>query len=391
MSALSDDTQRTFQALAHEFSVGWLAPVMAGPFAGAPAKATRPLPPHALDLFALSRPTDASADQACYEAFHRLAAEVAPVGTLPYPDRGTWALAMAAHNLTTLTDPLQDAAFRRSSRPVVADWAARLIDAAGDPSTRGEALMRYALVRRVLELQREDRVIKNWAYTYRFWGRRAPANVTAWPTLRFVREQVSPQPLDDYWFGDRPETLSLGLDRLMGELLARSPLTSLLRLRDTPGFRFDGGMLAVLSDPELRHGVSHQLVRGGLGTTSSRVGEALRELSALGAGSHLLGSATAFVLETVMMAALDRGAAESPPRLDDQNARLFWAVLPEALGAHDALDPLEVVPPSDRRRLGEWAIAIASELDDDTRNLARALFQRVAFPGPAGPDARSLS
>ena len=91
------------------------------------------------------------------------------------------------------------------------------------------------------------------------------------------------------------------------------------------------------------------------------------------------------------MAALDRGAAESPPRLDDQNARLFWAVLPEALGAHDALDPLEVVPPSDRRRLGEWAIAIASELDDDTRNLARALFQRVAFPGPAGPDVRSLS
>ena len=61
------------------------------------------------------------------------------------------------------------------------------------------------------------------------------------------------------------------------------------------------------------------------------------------------------------------------------------AVLPEALGGHDALDPLEVVPPSDRRRLGEWAMAISALLDDDTRHLATSLFRRVALPSVRSP------
>ena len=85
------------------------------------------------------------------------------------------------------------------------------------------------------------------------------------------------------------------------------------------------------------------------------------------------------------MAALDRQTGEAAPPCADVDARLFWAVLPEALGGEDALDPLEVVPPSDRRRLGEWAVAISAQLDDDTRHLAATLFRRVAFPSVRSP------
>jgi hypothetical protein len=90
-------------------------------------------------------------------------------------------------------------------------------------------------------------------------------------------------------------------------------------------------------------------------------------------------------METAMMAALDRQASEAAPNCADIDARLFWSVLPEALGGHDALDPLEVVPPSDRRRLGEWAMAISDLLDDDTRHLATTLFRRVALPPVRSP------
>ncbi|MCA9535186.1 MAG: hypothetical protein KC593_15950 [Myxococcales bacterium] len=380
-AALDDKTLRTFGELFHGFSVGWLAPIMSG----TPAQATRALPPHALDTFAHSRPTDAEADRALYEAFHRLAAQVAPVGTLPYPDRGTWALAMAAHNLATLTDPLLDAVFRRSSRATVRAWADQLVEAAGDPQTRGEALMRYALVERVQALQREDRVIKNWAYTYRFWGRPAPANVVALPKVRFVREAVTQTPLASFWSSDALDDHMFALHGSMQALVARSPLTTLLHLADTPDFHFTPATLAVLSDPALRHGVAHHLVKRGLGTAASRIGAALRELTALGASPTSLGAATAFVMETAMMASLDRQAGEAVPNCSDVDARLFWAVLPEALGGHDALDPLEVVPPSDRRRLGEWAMAISALLDDDTRHLATSLFRRVALPSVRSP------
>lgn len=382
-SALDDKTLRTFGELFHDFSVGWFSPVMSG----GPAKATRALPPHALDTFAQSRPTDAEADRALYEAFHRHAAQLAPVCTLPYPDRGTWALAMAAHNLATLTDPLLDAVFRRSSRLTVRTWADELIQAAGDPETRGQALMRFALVERVQALHREDRVIKNWAYTYRFWGRPAPANVVALPKLRFVREAVTQTPLAGFFaepeIGD--DDARFPLHDSMQALRARSPLTVLVQLADTPGFVFTPATLAVLADPVLRHGVAHHLVRRGLGTAAARIGAALRELVALGAPSEALGAATAFVMETAMMAALDRQAGDAAPRCADVDARLFWAVLPEALGGEDALDPLEVVPPSDRRRLGEWAVAISAQLDDDTRHLAATLFRRVAFPSVRSP------
>ncbi|MBK6576292.1 MAG: hypothetical protein IPG17_08860 [Sandaracinaceae bacterium] len=373
---LDDKTLRVFGELFHGFSVGWLSPLMSGGV----AKATRALPPHALDTFAHSRPTDMDADQRLYEAFHRIAAQVAPVGTLPYPDRGTWALAMAAHNLATLTDPLLDAAFRRSSRAVVRGWADQLIEAAGEPMTRGEALLRHALLLRVTALQREDRVIKNWAYTYRYWGRQAPANVVALPRVRFVRETVSQTPLSSFWSAPDLDEDMAGLHQSMQRLAARSPLTALLGLGDTPDFRFTSTMLAVLSDPALRHGVAHHLVRTGLGTAAARIGAALRELTAMGAPPALLGTATAFVMETAMMAALDRQASEVAPNCSDMDARLFWAVLPEALGGHDALDPLEVVPPSDRRRLGEWAVTVAAQLDPDTAHLAHTLFQRVALP-----------
>jgi hypothetical protein len=379
--ALDSKTLQTFGELFHGFSVGWLAPVMSG----TPAQATRALPPHALDTFALSRPTDAEADRALYEAFHRLAAHVAPVGTLPYPDRGTWALGMAAHNLATLTDPLLDAMFRRSSRAVVRDWADQLIAAAGDPQTRGEALMRFALVKRVQALQREDRVIKNWAYTYRYWGRAAPANVVALPRVRFVRETVSQTPLAPFWGTPDADSELFALHGSMQALVARSPLTTLTELADTPGFAFTPATLSVLSDPALRHGVAHHLVQRGLGTAAARIGAALRELTALGASASTLGTATAFVMETAMMAALDRQASEAAPNCADIDARLFWSVLPEALGGHDALDPLEVVPPSDRRRLGEWAMAISDLLDDDTRHLATTLFRRVALPPVRSP------
>ena len=322
----------------------------------------------------------ADALQVSERTVYRDVADLSRSGVPISGEAGVGYLMRPGYRLPPLMFDAEELAALALGSRMVRGWADQLIEAAGEPMTRGEALLRHALLVRVTALQREDRVIKNWAYTYRFWGRQAPANVVALPRVRFVRETVTQTPLSSFWTSPELDDDMTGLHESMQALAARSPLTALLGLGDTPNFRFTGPMLAVLSDPTLRHGVAHHLVRTGVGTAAARIGAALRELTAVGAPPALLGTATAFIMETAMMAALDRQASEAAPNCQDVDARLFWAVLPEALGGHDALDPLEVVPPSDRQRLGEWAVAVASQLDPDTAHLAHTLFQRVALP-----------
>ena len=47
----------------------------------------------------LARPADLEVDQQTYDALHRDASAVAPVQVVPWPDRGTHAVGMAAHNM----------------------------------------------------------------------------------------------------------------------------------------------------------------------------------------------------------------------------------------------------------------------------------------------------
>merc|ERR1711969_317577 len=101
----------------------------------------------------------------------------------------------------------------------------------GAPRTRGQALVRHAIVARTLDLGREDTVVRNWAYTYRFYGRPPPANVVAMPKLRFVRQEKTRRSLVEL---AREGTPDLELETPLLALLSRSPITQLLHHDLTP-------------------------------------------------------------------------------------------------------------------------------------------------------------
>ena len=393
---LDPKTAARFQRLGHAFSVGWLAPLMSGGL----AQVTQTLPPHALDTIAASRPTDHDADVAAHEAFHRLAAEVAPVGTLPYPDRGTWAMAMAGHNLLALTDPLVSRALFPSQARRIVRWSWALLAQAGDPRTRGEALMRHAFLTRYRDLHREDHVVKNWAYTYRFFGRRVPANVTAMPKLRFVKKMQQHAALDTLWadaLGART-TRALGdsLSSVRSALDQRSPLTRLLDLNDLArgdSFAFDASALSVVADDALRHGVAQALATEGVSGSqlaTARLGRSMRRLLAasdsgtLKAGdeaSRALGAVVLFALELAFLLILDRGApADGPAALGDADISLFWAVLSVALSRPDDLDAYQDLSRSSRTRVERWVREIDARVGPDASSTAHRLLSRASLP-----------
>jgi hypothetical protein len=179
------DEATKVHALYEQFVTGFLHPL----FVGGTAQLTRPLSASVAEHFSLAQPVDPNVEQDIRIWMHRLASEVAAVDDVPFPDAGAVQVAMALHNLTILTDPMLDRTFSRGARRPILEWTAAIIEQIPAPQTRGEALARHAVLQRALEAEREDTVVKNWAYTYRFFGRPPPANVTAMPRLRFVREE----------------------------------------------------------------------------------------------------------------------------------------------------------------------------------------------------------
>ncbi|MBN8609756.1 MAG: hypothetical protein J0L92_04200 [Deltaproteobacteria bacterium] len=303
--------------------VDFLVPLLEG----REVKLAQPIAPGCASFFAQTRSSSSDADARIFEALHRGASELTTIETLRWPSMGLLAMSAAMYDALYLTDPSLDRVFARSARATIRDWARGWISLVGVPQTRGEALARHVLVERFEHIRRKDVVVKNWAYTYRFFGRRPPANVVALPTIRFVRQEETTRPLENILQREGDVgMLGLDLPGLLHDLKLRSPVTQLLRAPSNQGFRFSTSTLAALSDRAIRGAVAGHLLRDEW-QAAAVLGVAIVEPS-LVEQPMLLSIALQLVLEMHLVCALD-GRAQTPTvrELVDPGAIRYAALL----------------------------------------------------------------
>lgn len=368
------DEAREIQERFEAFAAGFLRPLLEG----GPAVVGKPLSPGMLDSFALSRPADTEVDRAIYDALHSAASDITLVRAIPWPSRGLAAVAMASHDLIAVTDPTLDRWLARKSRAEMIAWVDWLLEQAGEPRTRGDALARHAVVSRVIDMRRKDVTVKTWAYTHRFFGRPVPKRVVAMPKVRFVKQQRAETPLLELWNELDSE---LGTAARVRTLLARSPVTELLRTDLAPTPSFGVATLAVLSDDLLRNGLARELVRQG-DAPAAPIGRALRQLAEQRPPPRLLYYALALCWEMHVIALLDARTGDELPygHPDDPDARLFAGVLPAMLGAPDDLGALLDLDPDDMASLRRRAPKLDQAAGEDASRLAVALIDYAEPP-----------
>lgn len=310
----------------------------------------RPIAPGCFDFFRQTRVSSPATDEKIFDALHRAAADIAPLEVVPWPSPGLVAIAAAAHDLLALTDPSLDRLFVRGARTTVLEWIDRWIALVPAPATRGEALARHGLISALHRVARKDVVVKNWAYTYRFFGRAVPWNVVAMPRLRFVRQEEAVVKLTGLITQlDARDNLGLG-DRLR-QLLARSPVTELLEVRDLPDFRFGLASLAVLSDKAIAGGIAKRLVREDEWKVASILGRAVA-VPELRAELALLPVAMKFLVEMMMTSTLDTGdPRRDVPDVLDEGAARYAAILVALLSHEGAIEELRNLDDGDRAAL----------------------------------------
>ncbi len=334
--------QATYDALVERFVLPLLE--------GQAGELGRPIAPGCFDFFRQTRATSALVDEKIFDALHRAAADIAPLTTVPWPSPGLVAIAAAAHDLLALTDPSLDRLFVRGARTTVLDWIDRWTELIPAPATRGEALARHGLIAPLYRVSRRDVIVKNWAYTYRFFGRAVPWNVVAMPRIRFVRQEEAVVRLTGL-IAQLDARDNLGLGVRLRRLLARSPVTELLEVRELPDFRFGLASLAVISDPAISGGIAKRLVGEDEWQSARVLGRAVASPE-LHAEPALLSVAVRFLVEMLMTSTLDArdDARDVPDVLDDGTAR--YASLLVALLSHDgALDQIRVLDDGDRATL----------------------------------------
>lgn len=370
---------RALQEAYDALVVGFVLPLLEG----REAHVGRPIAPSCASYFAQTRSGSSDADARIFDALHRGASEIATLETLRWPSAGLLALSAAMYDLLATTDPALDRAFARGARPTMRDWARGWLALVGLPETRGEALARHVLVERFTSLRRRDVVVRNWAYTYRFFGRPVPANVVAFPKLRFVRQEETISALDDVLAHERdPGLVALGLPSLAREITARSPVTVLLRMAQGSGFRFSASTLAVLSDRAIRGAVAGHLLKDEW-RVATQLGDALFD-PALASAPGLLAIALQLVLEMHLVCALDgHGHAPTARELVDPGSARYAACLVASLDDDRALRELATFDDDDRALLQRRAEAFRGRIPRDVLTQVRALVSHALAAEPA--------
>lgn len=374
-----------FQLLYEEFTELFMKPLLCG----GTTQAVRFLSPHLLTHFTLARPADDLLEGEILETMVALASRLVHVGALPSEDRGMMATAMALHDLFAVTDPQLDRAFARGARKDALTWVAKLIAEIPLPTTRGHALARHVILERGLACFREDTVVKNWAYTYRFFGRPPPANVVALPKLRFVRQTTNRTSMIEQMNNQGTDTHAAIVQRLTRELVARSPVTQLLRPELTPDLQFGLASLAAMSDRALRSGIVQALVERGTGPVAQPFGHALRVLSALAPPPEYLGAALTFLVELQLLEVLDERAGHRPtdePAVGDEE--FFAAILPALFQTKGPMKQLLQMETFDLKNIRARADERAQQAGDDAVEFALSVLERALpltpTPSPLG-------
>lgn len=370
---------RALQAAYDALVVDFLVPLLEG----GEVKLGPPIAPGCASYFAQTRSGSSDADGRIFDVLHRGASEIATLQTLRWPSMGLLAMSAAMYDVLYLTDPSLDRAFARGARSSIRDWARGWLELIGLPTTRGEALARHVLVERFGKLQRRDVVVKNWAYTYRFFGRRVPANVVALPKLRFVRQDEHVRAVESLFEREGDEDLNgLDLRGLSAEIATRSPVTMLLRAPATPSFRFTASTLAVLSDRAIRGAIAGHLLKDEW-RAASVLGVALADPSLL-AAPGLLAIAAQLLLEMHLVCALD-GRAHTPTTRDlvDEGAVRYAALLVATFDDDRALAELSVFDDDHRVLLQRRAEAFRTRLPRQALAATAQLLSQALAHEPA--------
>ena len=369
---------RDVHARAEAFLATFLAPLLEG----GPVLIGAPLTPAMADHFIHMRSADPEIDQVIFQATRAWGSELTPATTLPHPDPGTMVLAMASHNLLALTDPALRRFMSRRAIPAITAFAESLLDLAHAPATRGQALSRHALISRLFAIRRRDIVVKNWAYTYRFFGRPVPSRVLALPNLRLVRQRAGQRGLLSLLHEIEVDGHTPGISKLFSRALMASPITDLLRPDLHPDAGFGLASLAVLSDLRLRGAIARSLSAMDPQRVGHRLGRGLVALMQQPAPAPLLQVAIALAFETLATAALDGNSAFFSLDGLDEDSKLCMAVLPAIIGVDADITELPLFEPSDLHELRRVARALDAGLPRELLKMAFQIVDQAAWRPP---------
>jgi len=168
-------------------------------------------------------------------------------------ERDDLALAAGLHNALFLVHP-------RAERWSVSDrQRRRIIDNAlslvSQPLTRSRTrvMARHALLHNLFHLKRNDIVVSWWTGRARFQGQKPSARLTAWPSVRRVREDITVVDFDELLAV--PDTAPI-----VATLLRRTPLTQLLDSHPgAPPLHWEDAVF-LLRDAELARAIAYRLV-----------------------------------------------------------------------------------------------------------------------------------
>lgn len=357
-----------------------------------------PIGPAALDHFMHARPSDTLVEQRLYEAWLKRAADVVPVRSLPFPEPDAIALLLALYDMLVVTDPRLCGWPARAARPKVLAWVDSLVARAGPPPTRESALARHAAVGRVLEVARDDLLVRTWAYTHRFAGRRPPPRLLAWKGLRRVHEDVSRVPADQLLGFSFPQEdavepadawLAAQLPPRVAALLAATPITDVLTCaRKTPAFTFGPASTAALADPAIRTGVAQTLLVAGLDRAVVPLGNALLAMANAPAPPAAVGVVMRFLYELHVLAVVDRGESDKEPPVERMSppAAAMLAVLPAIAVAGGGFADEIPLERADEAELRVRSALLARMAGDEMIRWATALVGYAAGgPAPSSP------
>lgn len=370
----AEKLQRRYDELVARF----VAPLVSG----GTVEVGQPHAPGAITYYQHANTSDADSNSIIFDALHRHAASIAPVETVPWPDRDLLLMAMAAANLVHVTDPALDRVFARGARKKVVGWVDELVEAIAPPNTRADALSRHALLDPFPALRRKDIVAQSWAYKYRFIGRPTTSSLLTRPLFGAkFREQSTLHDVVSL-LGQLDAASGLGTQARLRELLARSPVTELVRLDLCESFRFGLATLSVLSDDALRGGIAREIVARGEWKAAPRLGRALGDPILVHAPPAHLYFALALCFEVQMTATLDVPGLALPDKLDlsDPDTARYAAVLPAFFEDETMIDEVRAFDDTDRTEVQERCVRLAAALPDGILQQVAPLVHRCERP-----------
>lgn len=359
------------------FASSFLHPLLSG----GSALIDRPLPASDLEHFALARSADGIVDQETFEAMHRHARALLPGLRLPYPDRNTLALTMAGYDLLWLTDPCLDRLFARNAILRVKSFIEGLLEGVEAPESLEEAVARHVVVDRLLALRRTDVQVESWVSKHRFDGRVAPWNVLAWPKLRRVQQSAQERSLLEV-LQQADALRGLGLLGLLRRLLARSPITALLRPQVAGRFDWGRASLALVGNDRLRGALARELVRKDFARFAPYLEAANARLLRSGAPAEAIAAGLSLSLEALLLDALDARSTHAPARLlNGERSPFVAALLPLSFEPASPLETrlamLQGLHPNDRERASQAASALARAIAPEAMDAVRDGLRRA--------------